>query len=99
MRLAEESAKPNAERLREYRESNLESLKQELFSEAPIYDDLETLKLADSLSMFVEIAGADNPLVQKVLAGKSPEERAAELVRGTKLTRVSRPQEVWPRAA
>jgi hypothetical protein len=89
VRLAEESTKPNADRLREYRESNLESLKQELFSEAPIYEDLETLKLADSLSMFVEVAGADNPLVQKVLAGKSSEERAAELVRGTKLREVS----------
>ena len=29
------SAKPNAERLREYRESNLESLKQQLFSDGP----------------------------------------------------------------
>ena len=42
VRLAEESEKPNAQRLREYGESHLESLKQELFSEAPIYDDLET---------------------------------------------------------
>ena len=61
VRLAEETAKPNAERLREYRESNLESLKQQLFSEAPIYDDLEIVKLADSLSMFVELAGARRP--------------------------------------
>ena len=50
-RLADESQKPNAERLREYRESNLESLKQDLYSEAPIYDDLESLTLADSLSL------------------------------------------------
>ena len=50
VRLAAETAKPNADRLREYRESNLESLKQGLFSKAPIYDDLETAKLADSLS-------------------------------------------------
>ena len=52
--MAEETAKPNADRLREYRESNLDSLKQELFSEAPIYDDLETALLADSLSMYLE---------------------------------------------
>ena len=63
VRLAEETAKPNTERLREYRQSNLESLKQLLFSEAPIYADLETIKLADSLSLFMEIAGADNELV------------------------------------
>lgn len=89
VRLAEETGKPNADRLREYRESNLESLKQELFSEAPIYDDLQTALLADSLGMYLERAGADNALVQKILAGKSPRARAAELVRGTKLADVA----------
>ena len=57
MRLAEESAKPNAERLREYSEAGLDSLKLQLFSDAPIYDDLETVKLADSLGMMDEIMG------------------------------------------
>ena len=63
VRLAEETAKPNADRLREYRESNLDSLKQELFSPAPIYDDLQTALLADSLSMYLERKGGDNRLV------------------------------------
>lgn len=89
VRLTAESDTPNAQRLREYRESNLESLKHALFSDAPIHDDLETLKLADSLSMLLEIAGTDDPLVKQVLAGKSPRERAAELVRGTKLRDVA----------
>jgi hypothetical protein len=88
VRLADESAKPNADRLREYRESNLESLKFELFSEAPIYDDLETALLADSLSMLVETKGMNDPLVAKVLAGASPRERAAQLISGTKLKSV-----------
>ena len=72
VRLAAETAKPNAERLREYRESNLDSLKQGLFSKAPIYDDLETVKLADSLSIYMEQKGYDDPLVRKVMDGKSP---------------------------
>jgi len=42
VRLADETAKPNAERLREYSEAGLDSLKLQLFSDAPIYDDLET---------------------------------------------------------
>jgi len=88
-RLADESAKPNAERLREYRESNLESLNLELFSEAPIYDDLETITLADSLSRLVEMKGTGDPLVKGILAGKSPRDRAAELVGGTKLKDVA----------
>jgi hypothetical protein len=89
LRLAEESQKPNAERLREFRESNIESLKQELYSEAPTYPDLETVKLADSLTDWVEMAGADDPLVKQVLDGKSPAERASELVRNTKLADVA----------
>jgi Peptidase S46 len=88
LRLGDESAKPNGERLREYRESNLPSLKQDLYSEAPIYEDLETVTLADSLSNLLEMAPND-PLVQQVLAGKSPQERASELVRGTKLRDVA----------
>ena len=63
LRLVEETSKPNADRLREYRQSNLESLEQELFSEAPIYEDLEIVKLADSLGMLIEQAGAEDPLV------------------------------------
>jgi hypothetical protein len=88
LRLAEESGKPNADRLREYRESNLESLKQELFSEAPIYDDLEIVKLSDSLSQLTELLGAENPTVMAVLDGKSPRERAALLIQGTKVADV-----------
>ncbi len=89
VRMAEEDGKPNAERLREYRQSNRESLEQMLFSEAPIYDDLETIKLADGLSMFVTEAGADNDLVVKVLDGKSPRDRAAELIQGSRLKDVA----------
>jgi hypothetical protein len=85
VRLADESAVPNAQRLREYRESNLESLKLQLFSEAPIYDDLETVVLADSLSMLAEIKGMNDPLVKEVLAGQSPQARAAQLIEGTRL--------------
>ncbi len=88
VRLADESAMPNAERLREYRESNLESLQFELFSEAPLYEDLETLTLADSLGMLVEMKGVGDPLVQKILDGKSPREQAARLIAGTKLKSV-----------
>lgn len=85
VRLASESGKPNGERLREFRESNLESLKQRLFSPAPLYEDLEIAKLSDSLSMLEETYGGAHPLVDKILAGRSPRGRAAELVRGTRL--------------
>ncbi|NLX97086.1 MAG: S46 family peptidase [Rhodopirellula sp.] len=85
VRLAEESEKPNAERLREYRQSNLASLRQQLFSAAPIYPELEITRLADSLGMYAEMAGIESPMVRKVLSGKSPQARAEELIGGTRL--------------
>ena len=51
----------------------------------PLWVSFERAKLADSLGMMTEKLGGDHALVQKVLAAKSPEERAAQLVAGTKL--------------
>jgi hypothetical protein len=85
VRAADERQKPNGERLAEYRESARASLELGLFAEQPLYPDLETLKLADSLTFMAKELGYEHPVVRKVLAGKSPHERAAELVNGTKL--------------
>jgi hypothetical protein len=89
VRLADETAKPNPDRLREYAEAGLDSLKQQLFSEAPIYPDLETVKLSDSLGYLMERAGAENPFVIQILANSSPAQRAAQLISGSKLADVS----------
>lgn len=86
--MAEEDAKPGEQRLREFRESNRESLEQDLFSPAPIYEDLEIVKLADGLAYLMETRGGDDPLVVRVLNGKGPGARAAELVKGSKLADV-----------
>ncbi len=85
VRLAVEKPKRNADRLREYRESNLESLELRLFSPAPIHPELERAKLAGSLSFFAENLGAEHPLVARVLAGGPPAACAAKLVGETRL--------------
>src|SRR5262249_8782252 len=85
VRLASEKLKPNAERLREYRDSNLESLEFQLFSPAPIHPELERVKLAGSLSFLAENLGGDHPYVVEILNGKAPGAHAAELIAGTKL--------------
>jgi hypothetical protein len=85
VRLNAEVAKPNADRLREYRDSNLESLKFQLFSPAPIYKDFERVRLSQSLSFMAEQLGAEHPLVVKALAGRSPAARVDELLASTKL--------------
>ena len=89
VRMAAEDAKPNDQRLREFGAAGRASLEQQLYSEAPIYADLETVKLADSLGMLMEDLGAEHELVKKVLDGKSPRQRAAELIKGTKLADVA----------
>src|ERR1043165_6162601 len=85
VRLAEENEKPNGQRLPEYTDARRASLELALYSPAPIYEDFEKLKMADSLGFMVELLGADDPLVKQVLDGKTPEARAEELISGTKL--------------
>ena len=83
--MAAEDQKPSAERLREFRSSARESLEQKLFSKAPIYEDLERVKLADALAYCAQLRGAEDPFVVKILDGKDPWTRAAELIQGTQL--------------
>ncbi len=83
--LVDEDKKPSGERLPEYGDAGRESLLLELYSTAPLYDDLETHMLADALSLALESRGADDPLAQQILSGKNPADRAAELIAGTKM--------------
>ncbi|MCA9166800.1 MAG: S46 family peptidase [Planctomycetales bacterium] len=88
VRMADEDQKDNADRLPEFAAAGRESLEQRLFSAAPIYPDLETIKLADSLSLFLEKTGGKHPLNEIIMAGKSPRARAAELINGSTLSDV-----------
>lgn len=86
VRLAAERPRPSPDRLREYRDSNLESLEFQLYSPAPIHPELERARLAGSLSFLAEILGGEHPLVVKILAGKAPAARTVELINGSKPT-------------
>ncbi|MFO0908394.1 MAG: S46 family peptidase [Isosphaeraceae bacterium] len=89
VRLAEEKTKPNSERLREYRDSALESLELGLYSEAPIYPEFEVAKLANSLAFWKKKAGSTDPIVERVFRGRTPEAVAEALVSGSKLADVT----------
>ncbi len=89
VRLGDELPKPNGDRLREYHESRLNSLYLRLYSSAPIYDALETNRLASWFSFLAETFGGDDPIVTRILAGKGPTERATELVKGATLKDVA----------
>src|SRR5881275_850099 len=98
-RAIDERAKPNGERIPAFRDSAKESLELELFSTEPVYDDYEILRLTDSLTDFASKFGATDPLVQKVLAGKSPHARAVELTSGTKLKDVAVRRDLYAKGA
>jgi hypothetical protein len=84
VRLAMEKPKPNAERLREFQDASLPSVERGILSSAPIYDEFEIVKLADSLAQLKEEL-PDLAEVKWIFGGRSPEDVARELVTGTKL--------------
>lgn len=86
---ATEIKKPSAERLAAYRDSNLESLKTQLLSTAPIYTDYEEFVLAERLKEVQEELGANDPFVNAILGTRSAAEVASELIKGTKLNDVA----------
>ncbi len=88
-RSAAERKLPSGQRLREHRDSNRASFELTLFSDEPVYDDLEEIRLEAFLTQLAVQIGVDDPVVQAALAGKSPRARAAELVSGTKIKDVA----------
>src|SRR5947209_16341446 len=89
VRAAAERAKPNGERLPQYRDSALPSLEQALFSTAPIHKDLEEVELADSLAFMQQELGANDPNVKAALNGRDPQQVAHDAVANTKLDDVA----------
>jgi hypothetical protein len=83
--MAKEDTKPSAERLRAFRDSGRDSLLLQLYSEAPLYDDLERVQLADELSRLIDDRGGNDPVVAMALAGKNPKVRATEIIAKTSL--------------
>jgi hypothetical protein len=85
LRWAEESQKPNGERLPEYIDPRKPQIERQIGSETPVYPEFEKARVTVGLELMRDKLGADHPLAKQVLAGKTPEDRAAELVNGTKL--------------
>ncbi len=85
VRWTEEQTKPDGERLAEYTEANTANIDTILDSTAPILVDLEVDRLTSHIAFAAEILGCDHPAVKTLLAGESPEARAQEIVRGSRL--------------
>ncbi|MBI5478972.1 MAG: S46 family peptidase [Deltaproteobacteria bacterium] len=90
-----ERGKPNEQRLKEFRDAALPRLTMALFSEAPIYDELEIRNLGFGLGKLREDLGPDHPFVKAVLGKEAPDELAARVVRGTRLKDVAERRRLW----
>jgi hypothetical protein len=85
VRWTDESSKPNGQRLPEYSDARKSAIERQVASEAPVFPGNEQAKLAASLAVMQQMLGADQAMVKQILAGKTPQARAAELVAGTKM--------------
>jgi Peptidase S46 len=80
-----EVKKPDGERLPGYHESQLDSLKVQLYSPAPLYPEMDIARMTAALTLAQEQLGNDDPYVKAVLQGRTPQQAATELVKGTRV--------------
>ena len=80
-----EIKKPDGERLPQYHEARLESLRYQMLSPAPIYPSTEKLFMTNALKLATEKLGTNDAYVQAILQGGDVDKTVEELVNGTKL--------------
>ncbi len=85
VRASVELPKQSDARLREYRDTALARIEQQLSANTPIYPELEQLTLSFSLERMREWLGPDDPTVRQLLGKESPDQLARRLIGGTKL--------------
>lgn len=95
VRAAEERGKPNGERLPGYTDSALPLLEKQVLDAEPVYPWLEQLTLEWSLSKAREYLGADDADTKLLLGKESPEQLAARLISGTKLSDPAVRKALW----
>jgi hypothetical protein len=94
VRAAQERAKPDRERLREYTDSQLPLLEKRLLDEEPVYPNVERLHLEFWLSKLREYLTADAEGTRTFLGKESPETIAARLSR-SRLADAAYRKQLW----
>ena len=80
-----EIKKPDGDRLPGFHDAQLDSLRFQLASAAPIYRDMEIARMTGALELDLAEVGAADPFVKIALNGKTPKDAATEYVNGTSL--------------
>jgi len=85
VRAAEQRTKPNSERLPEYTDQALVTLRQRMAAPVPTHKDLQELTLSYAFTVTRRDLGADDSFVRKMLGDESPDQLADRLISGTHL--------------
>lgn len=80
-----EIRKPDGQRLPGYHDAQLQSLKFQMESPAPIFAQMEIARITGALQLDIEENGTNDPYIKTVLNGRTPAQAAADLVNGSKL--------------
>ena len=89
VRFAEETRKPNEQRLREYADARLPALEQQMYSPAPLTASQEIAVIANYLAFLRQELGAEDETVKALWNGRTPEQAAAGYVSTSKLEDVA----------
>lgn len=85
VRLSREIEKPNEDRLKEFTDSEIPGIELSLFSNEPVYKELERVRLLDSLQRTMDLLGAKHP-VSRIIRNHQPlENRVSDLLDKTVL--------------
>jgi Peptidase S46 len=95
VRGADERAKRNTDRLREFTDASLPLIQRELYAHVPVYPELEVLTLSFSLERMREWLGPDNPVIRRLLSKESPDSLATRLIAETKLDDADVRRQLW----
>jgi V8-like Glu-specific endopeptidase len=95
VRGAAERDKPNNQRFREFTDSALPRVEQNIGASVPVYAELETIRLGNSLERMREWLGPDHPVVRKLMSKESPAALAKRLVTETRLADPAVRLELW----
>jgi hypothetical protein len=80
-----EVKKPDGDRLPQYHEAGLDSLRFQLLSPAPIYPSTEKLFMSNALKLAIEKLGPNDAYMQAILQGGDVDKTVDAMVDGTKL--------------
>jgi hypothetical protein len=80
-----EVKKPDGERLPQFHEAGLDSLRYQLLSPAPVYPSVEKMFMKNALHLAQQELGADDAYLQAIVHGSDIDKAVDALVDGTKL--------------